>query len=74
MLASQSEKLAGCQARLQLLQEQFQAKLAEKHRIEDNARLAKAKMDQVCPPLSVVSVALVTLDMSVFLFVDVIRS
>ena len=34
---------------LERLQVTFQQRVAEKSKIEDNAKVARAKMDQVCP-------------------------
>ena len=46
MLAAQTDKLLVCKTTLDTLQDKFQSKLSEKHRLEDNARVARAKMEQ----------------------------
>lgn len=45
-LNAQTEKLNECRAKLESLQENFQQRLGEKTKIESNAKVARARMEQ----------------------------
>ncbi len=52
-LSDQTDCLNACRRTLEQLQDTFQSRVAEKTKIEDNAKIARAKMDQVDCRMSV---------------------